>query len=65
VRRLVNTGALGDTAQQVEILTTLALDYGFSVFIVPGDDPAALEAFAAEVAPRGREAVTAARHASG
>jgi alkanesulfonate monooxygenase SsuD/methylene tetrahydromethanopterin reductase-like flavin-dependent oxidoreductase (luciferase family) len=65
VRRLVNTGALGDTAQQVEILTTLALDYGFSVFIVPGDDPAALEAFAAEVAPRVREAVAAARRPAG
>jgi alkanesulfonate monooxygenase SsuD/methylene tetrahydromethanopterin reductase-like flavin-dependent oxidoreductase (luciferase family) len=65
VRRLVNTGALGDIAQQVEILTTLALDHGFSVFIVPGDDPAALEAYAAEVAPRVREAVAAARRPAG
>ncbi|MGN6273097.1 MAG: LLM class flavin-dependent oxidoreductase [Protaetiibacter sp.] len=64
VRRLLNVGALGDVDQQVEILTTLALEHGFSVFIVPGDDPTALELVAAEVAPRVRAAVAAARVSS-
>jgi alkanesulfonate monooxygenase SsuD/methylene tetrahydromethanopterin reductase-like flavin-dependent oxidoreductase (luciferase family) len=62
VRRLLNVGALpGDAEQQAETLTGFALEHGFSVFIVPGVDPAVLEAFAAEVAPRVREAVAAAR----
>jgi len=60
VRRLVNVGALPEE-QQVDVLATLALEHGFSVFIVPGDDPRALEAFAAEVAPRVRAAVAAER----
>ena len=62
IRRLLNIGQLpGTAAEQVEFLTTLALDAGTSLFIIPGDDPDAMAAFAAEVAPAVREAVAAAR----
>ncbi|TXK19125.1 LLM class flavin-dependent oxidoreductase [Homoserinibacter sp. GY 40078] len=58
VRRYLNVGNLpGDSAQQVGTLTALILGYGFSAFTIGGDDPAALERFAAEVAPAVREAV--------
>jgi alkanesulfonate monooxygenase SsuD/methylene tetrahydromethanopterin reductase-like flavin-dependent oxidoreductase (luciferase family) len=62
IRRLLNVGTLpGDTEQQAGTLTALALGHGISTFIVAGDDPVALEVFAAEVAPRVRDAIAAAR----
>lgn len=64
IRRLLNIGQLpGSTVEQAEFLTTLALEAGTSVFIVPGDDPDALSRFAGEVAPAVRAAVAAARAA--
>jgi len=62
IRRFLNVGQLPGTAvEQTELLTTLALEAGTSVFIVPGDDPDAMSRFAAEVAPAVRDAVAAAR----
>ena len=62
IRRLLNIGQLpGTSAEQVGFLTTLALEAGTSVFIIPGDDPDAMAAFAVDVAPAVREAVADAR----
>ncbi|RIX27898.1 LLM class flavin-dependent oxidoreductase [Amnibacterium setariae] len=57
VVRLLNIGA--DTG--VDELVALALEDGISTFILPADDAATLERFAAEVAPAVREQVGAAR----
>ena len=58
VRRLLNVGPLrSEPLQHAEMLATLALEHGFSTFVTAGDDPRALEVFAAEVAPRVRELV--------
>jgi alkanesulfonate monooxygenase SsuD/methylene tetrahydromethanopterin reductase-like flavin-dependent oxidoreductase (luciferase family) len=57
VRRLLNLiggddGPLaGPPSQWVEVLTGFAVEHGFSTFILGGDDPTALQVFAAEVAP--------------
>ena len=59
VRRLVNLDA--DMAD-ADLLTDLALRPGVSGFIVTGDDPAVITRLGAEVAPRTRDAVAAARH---
>ena len=71
VRRLLNlTGAYADGAEgplagppqrQVEELARLALEQGISGFFLVGDDPRALQGFAAEVVPAVRELVAAER----
>ena len=71
IRRLLNIGGTfsasrrghldGPPAQWVEELTELALSDGIGTFILAGDDPAAIEIFAAEVAPAVRELVAAER----
>ncbi len=71
VRRLLNTGGRfaptsrgfldGPPDQWVEELTELALAYGVSAFITPGDDPDHVRRFALEVAPAVREAVDSER----
>jgi alkanesulfonate monooxygenase SsuD/methylene tetrahydromethanopterin reductase-like flavin-dependent oxidoreductase (luciferase family) len=75
VRRLLNIqGAFspsgggmlqGPPEQWVEELLALALEHGFSTFIVPGDDPGTIEAFGQEVAPALREAVARERGGAG
>jgi alkanesulfonate monooxygenase SsuD/methylene tetrahydromethanopterin reductase-like flavin-dependent oxidoreductase (luciferase family) len=67
VRRLLNVGGRfaavregflqGPAAQWIEDLTELALTYGVSAFITPGDDPDHVREFALEVAPAVRDAV--------
>ena len=67
IRRLVNIGGqfaarsggflVGPSDQWVEQLLPYALDDGVGTFILAGDDPTAMERFAAEVAPALREAV--------
>lgn len=72
VRRLMNFmhASLTSTGQGfldgppelwIDRLTTLALDYGVSAFIIGGDDPTTIARFGAEVAPAVREAVARAR----
>lgn len=51
----------GPVEQWVEQLTVLALEYGFSTFVLAGDDVSAYERIGQEVAPAVREAVAAAR----
>ncbi|HLU72182.1 MAG TPA: LLM class flavin-dependent oxidoreductase [Nonomuraea sp.] len=63
IRRLLNITA--DFAESVERLLPLAVEDGVSTFILAGDDPAAIERFAREVAPALREAVAAERAARG
>jgi len=64
IRRLLNVGRVDaparDTASE---LTRLALEDGIGTFIVTVTDPRAIVDFAAEVAPRVREAVTQAASA--
>ncbi|GEN80171.1 LLM class flavin-dependent oxidoreductase [Actinotalea fermentans] len=72
VRRLLNldgelTAArtdrflVGPPEQWAEQLADLALGYGVSAFVLPGDDPDAYEVFGREVAPAVRELVAAER----
>jgi alkanesulfonate monooxygenase SsuD/methylene tetrahydromethanopterin reductase-like flavin-dependent oxidoreductase (luciferase family) len=61
IRRLLNVGA----DPTVEELLPLALEHGFSTFILAGDDPRAIERFGSETAPGLRAAVAEARNASG
>lgn len=72
VRRLLNVGGqfasrpsdrllVGPPAQWVDQLATLTLEYGFSGYIVMGDDPTVLTTFGQEVAPALRELVAAER----
>ncbi len=71
VRRLLNVGASfgasgdgplrGSPAQWADVLAELALEQGFSVFILAGDDPDDLRRFAGEVAPAVRSLVAAER----
>ncbi|HEY3612247.1 MAG TPA: LLM class flavin-dependent oxidoreductase [Gaiellales bacterium] len=71
IRRLLNIGGAfsatrrgrldGPPGQWVEELTELALADGVATFILAGDDPAAIEIFAGEVAPAVRELVAAER----
>jgi alkanesulfonate monooxygenase SsuD/methylene tetrahydromethanopterin reductase-like flavin-dependent oxidoreductase (luciferase family) len=71
IRRLLNIngqfrasrGGLldGPPAQWAEELADLTLQHGISAFIVWSDDAPSIELFAAEVAPRTRELVAAAR----
>ena len=62
IRRLLNIGQLpGAPTEQADVLAGLALESGTSVFIIPGDDPDAMAAFAVDVVPAVREAVAVAR----
>jgi alkanesulfonate monooxygenase SsuD/methylene tetrahydromethanopterin reductase-like flavin-dependent oxidoreductase (luciferase family) len=51
----------GSPARWADMLTALAVEQGFSVFILGSDDPDDLRRFAAEVAPDVRERVAAER----
>jgi hypothetical protein len=71
VRRLLNVGGRfdaggdgplgGPPARWADTLTALAVEQGFSVFILGSDEPDDLRRFAAEVAPDVRERVSAER----
>lgn len=69
IRRLINIqGRLAtaeDVRQMVEQLAALALDHGFSSFILPADAPGPIDLFGKEVAPAVRELVRQARAAKG
>lgn len=76
VRRLLNIGGqftahasdrllVGPPEQWVRQLAALTLQYGFSGYILMGDDPSTLTVFAQEVAPALRDLVTTQRAASG
>lgn len=69
IRRLINVGGRLATPEDVEALveqlTTLALEHGFSTFILPADAPGAIETFGKEVAPAVRARVETARKAAG
>ncbi len=67
VRRLLNIGALEGQPRAdlpptpVAMLTTLALEHGFSTFVLASDDPDELARYGQEVAPAVRESVAAGR----
>jgi alkanesulfonate monooxygenase SsuD/methylene tetrahydromethanopterin reductase-like flavin-dependent oxidoreductase (luciferase family) len=71
IRRLLNINGTfselgrsfldGPAEQWAEDLAGVALEHGVSTFILASDDPAAIEEFAAEVAPAVRELVAAER----
>jgi alkanesulfonate monooxygenase SsuD/methylene tetrahydromethanopterin reductase-like flavin-dependent oxidoreductase (luciferase family) len=62
IRRLLNLGAYEAPAREMAAeLARLALEDGISTFIVTANDPRTMTDFAAEVAPRVREAVEEAR----
>ncbi|MDQ1618558.1 MAG: hypothetical protein QOE19_1127 [Actinomycetota bacterium] len=62
IRRLLNLGVVDAPARETATeLARLALDDGIGTFIVTANDPGAIADFAAEVAPRVREAVEQAR----
>lgn len=73
IRRLLNIGGTfgppsdrllsGPPEQWAEPLAALTRQYGFSGYIIMGDDPATLEIFGRQVAPATRELVAAARQA--
>ncbi|MCR6671583.1 LLM class flavin-dependent oxidoreductase [Devosia ginsengisoli] len=69
IRRMINLlgSRLGpdDKAAMIDQITELALEHGFSTFILPGDSPAGINIFGKEVAPAVREAVAKARKAAG
>jgi alkanesulfonate monooxygenase SsuD/methylene tetrahydromethanopterin reductase-like flavin-dependent oxidoreductase (luciferase family) len=62
IRRLLNLGAVEAPARETAAeLARLALEDGIATFIVTANDPRTMTDFAAEVAPRVREAVEEAR----
>ena len=72
IRRMLNLGPAtiaasnrgflhGPTGQWIEELTGLALDHGFSTFLLGGDNPYTISHFAEEIAPAVREQVAAER----
>jgi alkanesulfonate monooxygenase SsuD/methylene tetrahydromethanopterin reductase-like flavin-dependent oxidoreductase (luciferase family) len=62
IRRLLNLGAVEAPARETAAeLARLALEHGIATFIVTANDPRTMTDFAAEVAPRVREAVEEAR----
>jgi alkanesulfonate monooxygenase SsuD/methylene tetrahydromethanopterin reductase-like flavin-dependent oxidoreductase (luciferase family)/FAD/FMN-containing dehydrogenase len=75
IRRLVNIGGrfasdnggflVGPSAQWVDELLPYAIDDGVATFILAGDDPAAMQRFAEEVAPALRDAVARERSSAG
>lgn len=58
IRRLLNLLGEDQAPQQ---LAALALEHGFSTFILSGDDPSEIQRFGQETAPAVRELVAAAR----
>jgi alkanesulfonate monooxygenase SsuD/methylene tetrahydromethanopterin reductase-like flavin-dependent oxidoreductase (luciferase family)/FAD/FMN-containing dehydrogenase len=69
IRRLLNIGGrlttTDDVNAMIEQLTALALEQGFSTFILPADASGPIELFGTRVAPAVREKVAAARAALG
>jgi alkanesulfonate monooxygenase SsuD/methylene tetrahydromethanopterin reductase-like flavin-dependent oxidoreductase (luciferase family) len=71
IRRLLNVGLGADGVtdgppeQWVHDLLPLALEDGVSVFILASDEPGAIQAWGAEVAPALREAVASERRVAG
>jgi alkanesulfonate monooxygenase SsuD/methylene tetrahydromethanopterin reductase-like flavin-dependent oxidoreductase (luciferase family) len=75
VRRLLNIGGRfgppsnqllsGPPEQWVEQLAALTLEYGFTGYILMGDDPTAIARFGRDVAPALRELVAAERASTG
>lgn len=69
IRRLINVGGRLATPEDIEALveqlTMLALEHGFSTFILPADAPGAIETFGKDVAPAVRARVETARKAAG
>lgn len=73
IRRLINVGGRfsarsggpfdGPVADWVEQLAGLAIEHGFSTFILASDDEATMREFAASVIPAVRDAVAAVRRA--
>lgn len=69
IRRMINL--LGsrfgpdDKQAMIDQITELALEHGFSTFILPADSPNGINVFGNEVAPAVREAVAKARTLSG
>jgi alkanesulfonate monooxygenase SsuD/methylene tetrahydromethanopterin reductase-like flavin-dependent oxidoreductase (luciferase family) len=67
IRRLLNIGALGSQPEAdlpptpVEMLTTLALEHGFSSFVLASDDADELSRYGQEIAPAVRQKVAAGR----
>lgn len=63
VRRLLNfmrvdiDSGRGSTDAFADRITILALEHGFSAFIIAGDDPSTVERFGAEVVPAAREKI--------
>jgi alkanesulfonate monooxygenase SsuD/methylene tetrahydromethanopterin reductase-like flavin-dependent oxidoreductase (luciferase family) len=52
IRRILNAGD-----QPVELMVSLAAEYGIDTFIVSGEDPDEMRRFAADVAPKVRESL--------
>jgi alkanesulfonate monooxygenase SsuD/methylene tetrahydromethanopterin reductase-like flavin-dependent oxidoreductase (luciferase family) len=66
IRRLLNVQAVdGPPERWVEELLPLALEHGFSTFIVIADHPRAIDLYGSEVAPALREAVARERRHAG
>lgn len=66
IRRLVNLlGNSGSNEELVTQITGLALDHGFSTFILAADDPAKLAEFGREIAPAVRDEVARVRASKG
>jgi alkanesulfonate monooxygenase SsuD/methylene tetrahydromethanopterin reductase-like flavin-dependent oxidoreductase (luciferase family)/FAD/FMN-containing dehydrogenase len=75
IRRLANIGGrfaasnggflVGPPGQWVDELLPHVLEHGIATFILAGDDPTAMQAFAEEVAPALREAVARERGGAG
>src|SRR3712207_8299817 len=67
VRRLLNIGALGGEPRAdlpptpIQMLTSLALEHGFSTFVLASDDADELTRYGQEIAPAVRELVAAGR----
>jgi alkanesulfonate monooxygenase SsuD/methylene tetrahydromethanopterin reductase-like flavin-dependent oxidoreductase (luciferase family) len=67
IRRMINLlgSRSDDSGQLVDQITELALEHGFSTFILASDTPHGIETFGKEIAPAVREAVARARAAAG
>jgi len=70
IRRLINLAGSrlanqDEIAKMVDEITQLALEHGFSTFILPADDGRLIQTFGREVAPAVRVAVDKARTANG
>ncbi|WP_423068242.1 LLM class flavin-dependent oxidoreductase [Devosia sp. CN2-171] len=66
IRRLINLlGNSGSNEELMSQITGLALDHGFSTFILAADDPAKLAEFGREIAPAVRDEVARVRASKG